>query len=170
MNKINFVKMAIFDLDGTLTDGVYIVGSHGEVSKSFNTKDFHGLAKLQANGICVLIITGSNDFCIDKEIERLPKSAKSNLILEVGVDDKKAVIQHILDANCLTWDCVTYMGDDENDLESMKLAAFTACPNDAVQCIKDESNYISDKLGGHGAVRDFVEFILDPLGKLRENN
>jgi 3-deoxy-D-manno-octulosonate 8-phosphate phosphatase (KDO 8-P phosphatase) len=155
------IKVAIIDLDGTLTDGTYRVSENGDVSKAFNTKDFHGLSKLQDLGVKVYIITGATDMCIEQQFKRLPIVAKTNLYVFSAVLDKKLRINNvILSGKDITFDNIAYMGDDDNDLECMQLSKITGCPADAVDEIKQESNHISDNKGGHGAVRDFVNLLI----------
>ena len=55
---------------------------------------------------------------------------------------------------------VAYIGDDLNDLEVMKMCGITGCPADAVEEIKNISDYVSKFNGGSGAIRDFVDWIL----------
>jgi len=154
------IKVAIFDLDGTLTDGTYRVSDDNTVTKAFNTKDFHGLSKLQDLGVKVYIVTGSTDMCIENQFKRLPLVAKHLLRVFSSVSDKKRYIEYHVIEPGITFDNIAYMGDDENDLECMQLAKITACPSDAIDEIKVNSNYISDNKGGHGAVRDFVDFLI----------
>lgn len=69
-------------------------------------------------------------------------------------------------------DEIAYIGDDVNDLHAMKMAGISACPSDAVDTIKDVSDFISNKIGGNGAVREFCELILKAQNKpiiLNEN-
>ena len=155
------IKIVILDLDGSLTDGTYRVSDDDVVTKSFNTKDFHGLSKLQELGVTVYIITSSTDLCIWNQFKRLPKVAKARLFIFDSIINKKSFIEkHILSKN-ITFDNIAYMGDDENDLECIKLAAITGCPSDAIYEIQQQDiSYISDNKGGHGAVRDFVEFLI----------
>ena len=157
-NKI--IKVAFFDLDSTLTDGIYQVSSEGIVTKSFYARDFYGLYKLQDLGIDVCILTNSNDGCIQKQNEKLPKVFKSRLVVRENVKDKKTYIEAGFKKYKITFDNVVYMGDDENDLDCMRLSGITGCPVDAIEEIKAESNFISDYPGGKGAVRDFVEYLI----------
>lgn len=60
----------------------------------------------------------------------------------------------------ITWDNIAYIGDGENDLESIKLAAITGCPQDAEEEIKEESHFISKYNGGRGAVADFIKYLI----------
>lgn len=46
----------------------------------------------------------------------------------------------------------------------MQLAGFIACPADACTEIKEIANYVSPFCGGHGAVRDSIEFVLKRIG------
>lgn len=61
----------------------------------------------------------------------------------------------------LGYDEIAYIGDDLNDLECMKLYRIKACPKDAVKGIKKISDYICKKKGGHGAVREFIDLLLE---------
>ena len=54
------IKLALFDVDGVLTDGSLFLDNHGEEYKAFNSRDGHGLKMLQRNGVAVGIITGRN--------------------------------------------------------------------------------------------------------------
>ena len=53
-----------------------------------------------------------------------------------------------------------YIGDDENDYESMLLCQYKACPKNATSKIKNIANFISNYDGGLGAVREYCEYIL----------
>ena len=55
---------------------------------------------------------------------------------------------------------VAYIGDDINDIPVLKKVAFSACPSDAVNEVKNVCDYICINKGGNGCVREFVEKIL----------
>ena len=52
------MRVAIFDVDGVLTDGGLLYSEAGETLKRFHTLDGHGLKLLQRAGITPAIITG----------------------------------------------------------------------------------------------------------------
>lgn len=58
-----------------------------------------------------------------------------------------------------------YIGDDLNDLASMKLVGFSACPADACDEVKRCVHYISPLNGGCGAVREIMEYVLKQSGE-----
>jgi 3-deoxy-D-manno-octulosonate 8-phosphate phosphatase (KDO 8-P phosphatase) len=157
------IKIAIVDVDGTLTNGMYTVDENGVTSKDFYTRDFWAMQRLQEEGIQVLILTHCYDTVIDKKIECLPGKAKVNLFLK-RLDWSVAKEQYLENMfNSIPgfgWESAAYIGDSENDLNSMRKAAFTACPNDSVSIIKEESNYVATAKGGYGAVYEIVEYML----------
>ena len=53
-----------------------------------------------------------------------------------------------------------YIGDDLIDLESMRCSGISGCPSDAVDVVKAEADFISEFTGGKGAVREFIEWII----------
>lgn len=59
---------------------------------------------------------------------------------------------------------VAYIGDDINDLSCMEAVknagGLTGCPADSVKAILNIAHYIADHNGGDGAVRDFIEWLL----------
>ncbi len=173
MFNFNDIKIICLDLDGVLTDGMYLVSASGEVSKSFYTRDFFSCQQAQKNGLCVVILTHASDEVIDRKIETLPKSCKSNLFLLKQDGDKSKI-------GCLasflggldwgaevTFDNVAYMGDADNDRDIMDKCGWIGCPSDAVPIIKESVNFCSVHPGGHGAV---YEFIMDILNKRIQHN
>ena len=58
-----------------------------------------------------------------------------------------------------------FIGDDIPDYQAMKLCGACACPADAVEEIKQISDYISPINGGKGVVRDVTEQVLKSQNK-----
>ena len=54
------IRLALFDVDGVLTDGSLHYSADGELIKTFNVLDGHGLKMLQASGIIVGIISAKD--------------------------------------------------------------------------------------------------------------
>ncbi|TNY06142.1 3-deoxy-D-manno-octulosonate 8-phosphate phosphatase, partial [Escherichia coli] len=65
------VKLAIFDVDGVLTDGRIYIGEQGESFKAFSTLDGHGLKLLQQAGITPVIITGRDSPAVRRRVADL---------------------------------------------------------------------------------------------------
>lgn len=52
------------------------------------------------------------------------------------------------------------LGDDEPDVECLKLAGLSAVPGDAPAVAVNAAKYTCRGIGGQGAVREFAEHIL----------
>ena len=64
----------------------------------------------------------------------------------------------------MKWVNVAYMGDDWNDYPVMQKVALAATPSDAFPSIKNLVDYVALRRGGDGAVREFIEYILQEKG------
>lgn len=154
---INKIKLLAIDCDGVLTDGNFYVSSDGTVTKSFNTRDFSAIKRLQSLGVEVIIITGSNDGAVDMKAESLGITCISSA--KNKVKEIEFIINEIFD-----WSEVGFIGDAENDIELIKKVGFSACPNDAIPEILSEVKYISNNNGGSNAVRDIIKWMIEKMG------
>ena len=150
------IKMLVMDVDGTLTDGKIYMGSDGEVFKAFDVKDGYAIAHLHEVGIIPVIITGRKSKIVENR-------AKELNIKEVyqGVSDKVEKLKEVAKDNGVLLEEVAYIGDDLNDLDCMGICGLSACPNDAIDEVIQNVNYICKHSGGNGAVREFIEYILN---------
>lgn len=149
------IKLIVFDVDGTLTDGMIYIDSLGNEMKAFNVKDGMAIAQAITHGIDCAIITGRNSEIVNKRANELGIK-----YVYQGIHNKKEQLEFILnDLNISTNNCA-YIGDDINDLEVMKQVKFSACPSNAADEIIASSDFVSRYRGGNGAVRDIIEYIL----------
>jgi len=150
------IKMVVLDVDGTLTNGKIYVGTQGEIMKAFNVKDGLGITKLHVKGIVPVIITGRNS-------EIIANRAKELNITEVhqGIHDKVKKLKQVAVKYECNFDEIAYIGDDENDLECMKLCSIKGCPADAESAVKKIVDFVCERNGGNGAVREFIDYLLD---------
>lgn len=152
--KASRIKLILLDVDGTLTDGQLILGPAGEIYKSFNVKDGLGIHLAQREGIAVGLISGRRSQIVEDRAKELE-------ILHIWqcVKDKCALFKEILKQFDLSDEEVAFMGDDLNDLALLKQVGFSAATGDAVYAVRDSVDYIAERGGGKGAVREFIDFI-----------
>lgn len=153
--KLQDVKMFLTDCDGCLTDGGMYYSENGDELKKFNTKDGYGLGLLKSYGIICGIVTGENVELNYRRAEKLKLE-----IYEAGCLDKLETIRRLCAQYNIDISEVVYVGDDLNDLEVIKAVGFGCCPSDACDEIRKAVHYVSSLNGGHGAIRDVVEYIL----------
>lgn len=150
------IKMLVMDVDGTLTDGCIYVGAEGEVMKAFNVQDGYAIAHiLPQYGITPVIITGRSSKIVEKRATEL-KIAH----LHQGVSDKLARLKLVAAELGASAEEIAYIGDDLNDLECIRYCGCTACPADAVPEVVAAVNYVCERNGGRGAVREFIDGII----------
>lgn len=154
------VRLAAFDVDGTLTDGRIFIGPDGEAMKAFSVRDGLGLTLLRRAGIRVAIITARQSRIVERRAAELAISD----VLQ-GVGDKAAALARLADDTGLAPAAVAYMGDDLPDLPALHFAGLAACVADASPDVAAASHWIAGANGGAGAVREFAEFILHAQGK-----
>ncbi|WP_294094312.1 HAD-IIIA family hydrolase [uncultured Cetobacterium sp.] len=149
------IKLIVLDVDGTLTDGKLYVSNSGDEMKAFNVKDGLGITQAIAQGKEIAIITGKTSHIVTKRCEELGIKE-----IHQGIKNKIATLNSILEKHNISYENVAYMGDDLIDLAVMKKCKLAAAPKDSVEEILAISNFISNKNGGDGAVREFIEYIL----------
>lgn len=149
------IKIVIFDLDGCFTDG----SLHKHI---LNAKDTYALKKLNKIGIKTAIISKTQDEINDKFlVERID-------YIYTNVDDKIKTCDLLLEQLNLKYDEVAYIGDDEPDIELLNKVKIPACPNDAIESVKQVCSIVASHNGGKGAVREFVDFIIDYNNKVNK--
>lgn len=154
------IKMVIFDVDGTLTDGVIGMGNLGELFKSFNCRDGMGFTLAHGVGIKTAIITGRTSELVQNRANELKISS-----VWQGVSDKRMAYAQLKEQYNVTDEEVAYLGDDLNDLPIMKLVALPCAVGDAVPEVKKAALFVAEHDGGKGAARDTFEFILKAQDK-----
>ncbi len=150
------IKMIIMDVDGTLTDGTLSVLPDGEEVKSYHVKDGLGILLAHLAGIKTGIITGKTSRALENRAQKLRVDE-----LHQGILDKKRVLDGILKKHGLSLEEVAYIGDDLGDLEVIRSVGLAAAVADAHPLVKHHSHFICRQNGGKGAVREFIEFILE---------
>src|SRR5262245_34681965 len=152
------IKLLLTDNDGVLTDaGVYYSGT-GEELKRFSVRDGMGVERLRTNRIQTAIITGENSESVLRRAEKLQLQH-----IYLGVRDKYSHLNTILCETGITIKELAYIGDDVLDLEIIReisVHGLTAAPSDAMREIRDLVHYRCVLPGGHGAFREFGEWIL----------
>lgn len=155
------IRYLIMDVDGTLTDGKITMGEYAEFSKNFNIKDGYGIYELlPLKDIVPIIFTGRKSTIVENRCKELG-------IIEVyqGVENKVEELNTFIDKHGITANEVAYIGDDLNDFDVMKTvkknAGILGCPKDAVKEIIDIADFVSTKDGGDGAVREFIDYLVN---------
>ena len=160
LEKAANIKLAVFDVDGVLTDGKLILGESGNEYKSFHVRDGHGLVMLLETGCKIAVITARSSNMVAERMESLgikyvyqgekDKGARLlNLIQELGLEQKQ----------------VAYVGDDVIDLPAMVHVGLPIAVADAHIEVKNNAAWVTEAQGGLGAAREVCELIMRAQNK-----
>jgi 3-deoxy-D-manno-octulosonate 8-phosphate phosphatase (KDO 8-P phosphatase) len=149
------IRLFATDVDGVLTDAGMYYSESGEELKKFNTRDGMGIKLLQRAGLITAIVTQERTKLVAWRGEKL-------MMPEVhqGVMDKLSLVREMAARHGLSMDEVAYIGDDINDLATLKAVGFSATPADGMPTVAEAVDYVCVKKGGEGAVREIIEMIL----------
>lgn len=153
--KLAAIKMLLLDVDGVLTDGRITYDNEGNELKSFDVKDGHGMKMLQRAGIKIGIITGRSSAVVQRRSEELGLD-----VLFQGALTKIEPYRQILQEFGLTDEQVAYVGDDLVDLPILRRVGFSATVADAVPDLLPLVDYVCQRQGGRGAVREICDMLL----------
>ncbi|KGQ17758.1 3-deoxy-manno-octulosonate-8-phosphatase [Lysobacter dokdonensis DS-58] len=152
------IRLACFDVDGTLTDGRLIIDGDGNESKAFHVFDGLGLKFLQRKGIAVAFVTARASAAAERRANELGVES------HIGVRDKLACVEGIAKRMGLSLDEVCFMGDDLVDLRVMQQCGLSVAPAQAHPWMRDRVHWRTHARGGEGAAREVCDLILAAQG------
>ncbi|HEX4985628.1 MAG TPA: HAD hydrolase family protein [Burkholderiales bacterium] len=155
------VRLAIFDVDGVLTDGTVYVGERGEQLKAFNILDGLGMKMLAASGVVTALLSG-------RKSPMVAVRAKEMGVAHVlqGVDAKLDAYRHLLRKLRVAEEECSFMGDDLPDVPVLRRCGLALSVPDAPEIVRTHAHYVTRARGGGGAVREACEFLMRAQGTL----
>jgi 3-deoxy-D-manno-octulosonate 8-phosphate phosphatase (KDO 8-P phosphatase) len=154
------IELIVLDVDGTMTNSHITYSENGDEIKSFNVKDGLAIASWRRLGKQVAIITGRSS----KIVARRAKELRIEHFYQ-GVENKKEVLERLLEKLDLSMENVAAIGDDLNDLQMLRAAQISFVPRDASAYVDKIATVILSKKGGDGAVREMIEYLIIEEGR-----
>ena len=161
ITRARTVRLLILDVDGVLTDGTLYFGERGEMMKSFNIRDGHGIKMLAESGVQIAIITGRRSPMVEERARNLGIQH-----VYQGYEDKLTALHALTNELGLTAAQCGAIGDDVLDLPVLRRCGFAATVPDAPEIVRRHAHFVTQIPGGRGAVRELCEFILQAQGHL----
>jgi N-acylneuraminate cytidylyltransferase len=149
------VSLLVLDFDGTLTDDRVWVSEDGKEMVAANRGDGMGIQLLKQSGVEVIVLSKEKNPVVSARCQKL------GLPVVQGVDDKPAVLQQYLTQHQVPAKQVVYLGNDINDIPCFPMIAYAAVVADANKKACQAADRILQHKGGHGAVRELCEMILE---------
>ena len=157
------VRLLVLDVDGVLTDGGLYYDSAGGVGKRFNVQDGLGIKMAQAAGLEVAVITGLNHVAVETRVRELGITDYF-----AGHFEKMPLLESLRDRHGLEFRQMAYLGDDWVDARVMRAVGLPMAVANAQPEIKGLAAWISERAGGHGAVREAITFLLKSQNRLED--
>lgn len=155
LEKARSIQLALFDVDGVLTDGSLYYSASGEEMKHFNVLDGHGLKSLQDNDIQVGIISAKQSTALTKRLNDL--GIKHQL---TGISNKFSAYQKLLVELGINSEHSSFTGDDVIDIEVMKSCGLAFSVDNGHYSVKQVADWVTPMAGGSGAVRAICDILL----------
>lgn len=152
------IRLACFDVDGTLTDGRLYFDSEGGEMKAFHVQDGLGLASLRRAGMRVVFITARGGTVAERRAKEL------GVEVHVGVKDKLAKVRELCAEMDITLDAVAFMGDDLPDLSCFKAVGLAIAPANAHPWTAQHAHWHTRARGGEGAAREACDLLMTAQG------
>jgi 3-deoxy-D-manno-octulosonate 8-phosphate phosphatase (KDO 8-P phosphatase) len=156
------IRLLVMDVDGVLTNGLMILSERGDELKAFHTHDGIAVALAKRAGLRTAMITG--------ESSPIAKARGAKLGVDsvvLGARRKGETVEALCAEHRVPAEAVAYIGDDLLDLPAIQRAGLAIAVADAVEQVKAAAHVVTRTRGGHGAVREAVEFILRAKGTWR---
>ncbi len=149
------IQLILSDVDGVLTDGGLIFDNQGIEIKRFHVRDGMGIRLWQRAGYQFGWITARTSHIVKVRASELGID-----LVRQGFQEKRPVVEELMESLELDWEHVAYVGDDLTDLSVINAAGLGIAVADAASEVRTAANHVTTQCGGQGAVREVVELIL----------
>jgi 3-deoxy-D-manno-octulosonate 8-phosphate phosphatase (KDO 8-P phosphatase) len=160
IERLRNIKLLALDVDGVLTEDSIWFGPDGFEMKRFNISDGFFMKLAMRAGLEIAIVSGRYSAATETRMRDL---GVDNVMQ--GQKDKVTMLKPLLDQLDIRFEQVAFMG---NDLLDLRLAGTVGLPiavADAVADLRREVLWVTDKPGGHGAVRELLDMYFEAIGK-----
>jgi 3-deoxy-D-manno-octulosonate 8-phosphate phosphatase (KDO 8-P phosphatase) len=152
------VRILMLDCDGVMTDGGMYFDSTGQAMKRFDVKDGLGLVRLAEMDFPTAVVSGDQSAISAARCDVLRIA-----YVVLGRMDKETAVTELLQETGLPAESAVYVGDDVSDLPAMHMVGLGVAVADAVATVREEADWVTSKPGGHGAVREICDAIIEQL-------
>ncbi|MGR4875037.1 KdsC family phosphatase [Pseudoxanthomonas sp. LARHCG66] len=152
------IRLACFDVDGTLTDGRLYLDGEGREQKAFHVQDGQGLVLLKRAGIEVVFITARGGTVA------VARGRELGVQVFTGIKDKLAKVRELCHLAGIGLEQVAFMGDDLPDVPPFSAVGLAIAPADAHPWTARHAHWRTRRAGGQGAAREACDLLLGVQG------
>jgi len=159
VERFTRIRLLLLDVDGVLTDGRVTYTDAGQELKAFHVRDGSGVKFWRRAGGRVAILSGRSS----PAVVRRAKELGIDPVVQ-GADEKLPALRRILRETGMTPDQVCAVGDDLPDLPVLTRCGLAVAVADAAPEVRAAAHLVTAAAGGHGAVREAVEWLMRGQG------
>ncbi len=149
------LRLLVLDFDGTLTDDRVWVDQDGREMVAAHRGDGFGIARLRAAGVEVVILSRETNPVV------AARARKLQVPVFQSVTDKAAALRRLLQERGVPAAQAAFVGNDINDLPAFHEVGWAVAVADAHPDVRRAADWVLSRPGGHGAVRELCDLILD---------
>lgn len=153
------IELVVLDFDGVVTDNRVWVDEQGHEMVAAYRSDSLGLRALRNAGVPAVVISTEVNPVV------AARCRKMEVPVVQGVKDKATVLRQYLQEHKIDPARVVFLGNDTNDLPCFDLVGCALVVADAQNDALRRADRILTRRGGHGAVRELCEMILEQMEK-----
>ena len=154
------VRMLVLDVDGVLTDGSINLDDEGREFKRFDVRDGWAIRAWMSLGHEVALLTGRGGGAVRARAKELGITR----VVE-GSRDKGEDLERLAAEAGVPLGEVAHMGDDLPDLPALRRAGYAMTVADAAAEVLEVCDFITERPGGHAAVREAITHLLKERGE-----
>ena len=154
------LELLVLDVDGVLTDGGLWFDPTGQLQKRFDVRDGLGIRLLLQAGLSLAFLSGGKGGATEVRARQLGIAH-----CLVGIKDKPVALAQLQQQLGVTSASTAFLGDDLNDLAVRPQVQLLLAPADATRPLRRQADGVLHRRGGHGAVRELAERILQARGE-----
>jgi 3-deoxy-D-manno-octulosonate 8-phosphate phosphatase (KDO 8-P phosphatase) len=158
--KIKKIKAIIFDIDGVLTDGKIGYSGGSEEIKFFHVRDGSAIKMALRGRLLVGALSGRSSNANRQRAKELGLS-----FIYEGEKNKKKAFERLLSEHNLKSEECLYIGDDLIDIPVLIESGIGIIVGDAPEELNEFCDFRIDALGGNGAVREAITWLLKGQNK-----
>ena len=158
--RLRRIKLLVLDVDGVLTDGGLWFDASGQLIKRFDVRDGLGIRLLQQTGVQIAFLSGGQGGATEVRARQLGIHH-----CLVGIKDKPEALLQLQQELGIDMAETGFVGDDLNDLAVRPVVGLLMAPADACAPVRQGAHAVLRNKGGHGAIRELAERILQTRGR-----
>ena len=147
----------VFDFDGVMTDNRVWVDEQGHEMVAANRSDSLGLRVLRAKGIPSMVLSTETNPVVTA------RCRKMGIPVIQSVEEKAVVLRNYLLENQINPGEVIFVGNDLNDISCFDWVGCAIVVADAQVQALQAADLILKRRGGHGAVRELCDMIMQRM-------